>query len=421
MKVFKFGGASVKSAASIKNVVRVLKHEGFDNTIVVISAMGKITNAFEKVIDDYVQQSTTLNQSIDFIRDYHVQICSDLFQKDHAVFREIEIIFGKLSGFLSTNRSQNYDFIYDQIVKFGELLSTKIVSSYLNHVAIPNTWLDVRTCIHTDNNFRDAKVDWERTETNIRQQVKSNLTITQGFIAGGGNNQTTTLGREGSDFTAAIFAFCLNAKNVTIWKDVDGVLNADPRCFKNTILLQKISYKEAIEMSFYGASVIHPKTLKPLENKKIPLFVRSFEDLKNTGTIVLKGEAIVPETPCFIQKKHQYLVSISAKDFSFMVESNLSHIFKLLGDFKLKVNLIQNSALSFSVCIEDNYHQFDAFIKAIQQEYTVYYNSNITLYTIRHATSQAIDMIETKGQVLLKQATKQTVQILINPLETYKN
>ncbi|PCH73308.1 MAG: aspartate kinase [Flavobacteriaceae bacterium] len=413
MKVFKFGGASVKNAAAIKNVVRVLKHEGHNNTIVIISAMGKMTNAFEKVIADYVDEATSLPKSIDYIRNYHLQICTDLFPKDHAVFMEMDIVFGKLSGFLASNRSHNYDFIYDQIVAFGELLSTKIVSSYLEQVGISNTWLDVRSCIHTDSNFRDAKVDWERTEISIKHHLKNNLTITQGFIAGGGNNQTTTLGREGSDFTAAIFAYCLNAKNVTIWKDVDGVLNADPRCFDNTILLEQISYKEATEMAFYGASVIHPKTLKPLENKKIPLFVRSFEHLNNTGTAVLKGQAIIPETPCFIQKKNQYLVSISAKDFSFMVESNLSHIFKLLGDFKLKVNLIQNSALSFSVCIEDNYHRFDAFIKTIQEEYTVYYNSNITLYTIRYASKQALEMIEKKGQVLLKQATKQTVQVVI--------
>jgi len=415
MKVFKFGGASVKSAASIKNVVRVLNHEGFDNTLVIISAMGKMTNALEKVVDDYVEKAPSLNQSIDFIADYHQQICSELFQKDHDIFMEIEIVFGKLSGFLASNRSHNYDFIYDQIVSFGEILSTKIVSSYLNNVQIPNTWLDVRSCIHTNNNFRNANVDWERTATTIQKKIHHNLTITQGFIAGGGNNQTTTLGREGSDFTAAIFAYCLNAENVTIWKDVDGVLNADPRCFDNTTLLEQISYKEAIEMSFYGASVIHPKTLKPLENKKIPLYVRSFDNLKAMGTVVQKGQAIQPITPCFIQKKQQYLVSISAKDFSFMVESNLSHVFKLLGDSKMKVNLIQNSALSFSVCIEDNHHQFDDFIKTIQEGYTVYFNSNITLYTIRHATKQAIEMIETKGKVLLKQATKQTVQVLIKP------
>ncbi|PCI34897.1 MAG: aspartate kinase [Flavobacteriaceae bacterium] len=413
MQIFKFGGASVKSADAIKNLVRVLKHEGFDNTLVIISAMGKMTNAFEKVVDDYVIKAETLSQSIDFIRDYHYQICADLFHKDHLVFMETELLFGKLSGFLASNRSQNYDFIYDQIVSFGELLSTKIVSFYLNDQQITNTWLDVRTCIHTDSNFRAANVDWNQTEKNIQQNIHNTLSITQGFIAGGGTNQTTTLGREGSDFTAAIFAYCLNAKSVTIWKDVDGVLNADPRSFENTVLLEYISYKEATEMAFYGASVIHPKTLKPLENKRIPLFVRSFDNLKATGTVVQKGIALSPETPCYIQKKQQYLVSISAKDFSFMVESNLSHVFHLLGDFKLKVNLIQNSALSFSVCVEDNYHQFENFIKIIQENYTVYYNSNITLYTIRYATKEAVEMIENKGQVLLKQATKQTVQVII--------
>ena len=413
MKVFKFGGASVKDAASIKNVVRVLKHEGFNHTIVVISAMGKMTNAFEKVVQIYVQKTAEINPSLDFIHEYHSQICEDLFPKEHGVFMELEIVLGKLNGFLATNRSKNYDFIYDQIVSFGELLSTKIMSAYLQYVDIPNTWLDVRTCIHTNNNFRDAKVNWERTERNINKFITANLTITQGFIAGGVNNQTTTLGREGSDFTAAIFAFCLNATNVTIWKDVAGVLNADPRYFNSTTLLQQISYKEATEMAFYGASVIHPKTLKPLENKQIPLFVRSFDDLNNPGTVVKKGEAIFPKTPCFIQKKEQYLVSIAAKDFSFMAASNLSQIFKLLGEFKLKVNLIQNSALSFSVCIEDNYQKIDAFIKTLQEDYSVYYNSNITLYTIRYTSENALKMIENKGQVLLKQATKQTVQVVV--------
>lgn len=413
MKIFKFGGVSVKSADAIKNLVTILKREGFDNTLVVISAMGKMTNAFEKVVDDYVKNNETLSNSIDVTRNYHHKICEDLFPKGHVVFMEIELIFGKLSGFMAMNRSKNFDFIYDQIVSCGELLSTKIVSFHLEDQQITNTWIDVRTCIYTDTNFRAATVNWKQTKINIQNNITSKLSITQGFIAGGGTNQTTTLGREGSDYTAAIFAYCLNASSVTIWKDVAGVLNADPRYFNNTVLLKQISYKEATEMAFYGASVIHPKTLKPLENKQIPLFVRSFNNLKSVGTAVQKGISIVPKTPCFIQKKSQYLVSISAKDFSFMVESNLSHVFQLLNDFKLKVNLIQNSALSFSVCVEDNYDQFQEFIKIVQQNYTVYYNSDTTLYTIRYATKKAVKMIEEKGEVLLKQATKQTVQIVL--------
>ncbi len=276
-----------------------------------------------------------------------------------------------------------------------------------------NQWIDVRKLIKTDAYYREAKVDWIATETNIKATIKtSKLVITQGFL-GGNNENTTTLGREGFDFTAAIFAYCLNAQSVTIWKDVDGVLNADPNYFENTTLLHKISYKEAIEMAFYGASVIHPKTLKPLENKLIPLHVRSFEKLEIQGTTVEKGIDLDPKTPCFIQKKNQILVSIAALDFSFMVEHNLRDIFNLLHDFKLKVNLIQNSALSFSVCVEDKYGRFNDFYAKIKPTYRVVYNQNVTLFTIRHFDKKALLSIENNNKVLLKQISRETVQFVV--------
>ena len=414
MKVFKFGGASVKDAVGVKNLVKVLQHEGFDNTLIVISAMGKMTNAFEEIIDAYYNKKDDLSQKIDFVRTYHFSIISDLFlQNNHAVIIEIEQFFGQLSGFLITHKNRDYNFIYDQIIGFGELISTKIVSAYLNEVNIVNSWIDVREYIKTDATYRDAYVNWELTKQKITTLNTSKLYITQGFLGSNENSKTTSLGREGSDYSAAIFAYCLNAASLSIWKDVDGVLNADPRFFENAQLLQQISYGEAIEMAFYGASVIHPKTLKPLENKNIPLFVRSFIDLQSKGTIVGKGHHLIPDIPCFILKKEQILVSISALDFSFMVEHNLSDIFKILHNYKLKVNLIQNSALSFSVCIEDKFHNFQQFLNEINAKYKVSYVENVSLFTVRHANENAVKTIEKKGEILLKQATKGTVQVIM--------
>lgn len=414
MKIFKFGGASVKDASSVKNVLKVLQHEGFKNTLIVISAMGKMTNAFEKIVNAYHQKTEDLNQHINDVKNFHLTIVKELFQeKSHPIYLEMELLFGKLSSFLITNKKTDYNFIYDQIVGYGELLSTKIVSAYLNENNITNNWIDVRNYIKTNANYRDAQVNWEQTTTLIQKLDTNNLIITQGFLAQDSKKNTTTLGREGSDYTAAIFAYCLNAKNVTIWKDVDGVLNADPRYFEKTQLLNQISYDEAIEMAFYGASVIHPKTIKPLENKNIPLYVRSFFNLNTKGTTVSKGHYLIPEIPCFILKENQILVAISAKDFSFMVESNLSDIFKILHNYKLKVNLIQNSALSFSVCIEDKYNNFQQFLTKIQHNYNVTYFKNVVLYTIRHATKSNIKQIEQKGTTLLKQQSQQTVQLII--------
>ena len=414
MKIFKFGGASVKDAESVKNVATILNHEGYKDTMVVLSAMGKMTNAFEEVIHSYISKNENLPGKIDFIRGYHYHIISHLFENNTSeILFEAEQLFGQLSGFLLQNKNKDYNFIYDQIIGFGELLSTKIVSSYLNLVGIKNTWIDVRNYIETDATYRDAYVNWEKSKQQIEALNTETLLITQGFLGRSANGNTTSLGREGSDFTAAIFAHCLNAESVTIWKDVDGVLNADPRFFDTTQLLQQIPYDEAIEMAFYGASVIHPKTLKPLENKDIPLYVRSFFNLNSKGTVVGKGQLLLPEVPCFILKTNQILVSISAIDFSFMVEFNLSDIFKTLHENKLKVSLIQNSALSFSVCIEDKFNTFKHFLNEIENKYKVSYIEGVSLYTIRHATEDSIGLIENKGVVLLKQATKGTVQMVM--------
>ncbi|MCF6214396.1 MAG: aspartate kinase [Flavobacteriaceae bacterium] len=415
MRIFKFGGASVKDAAGVKNLVKVLQHKGYTDTLVVVSAMGKMTNAFEKVIKAYIEKDKNLDTQIAQIKKYHTQIIGDLFtDRNHPILFEIEHIFGLLKGFMLANRSTNYNFIYDQLVGFGEMLSTKIISNYLNEIGVDNQWLDVRQVIVTSDDYRDAKVDWDETKYRISNAItKGQLYITQGFLGATKDNFTTTLGREGSDYTAAIFAYSLNAADVTIWKDVQGVLNADPREFKDTKLLNQISYKEAIEMAFYGASVIHPKTLKPLENSSIPLYVRSFIDLKLEGTQVKKGEDVVPLVPCFVVKKEQIYLQISALDFSFMVEHNIGNLFQLLDRYKLKVNLIQNSALSFRVCLEDKYTNFEAFIEEIRTHYRVEYSENVTLFTIRHFTEEAVNEVEKDKEIVLKQISESTIQLIV--------
>lgn len=414
MKVFKFGGASVKDAEGVKNIYDLLQTVGYQEVLIVVSAMGKMTNALELVVKNYVEQAKELAENLQEIKKYHNQIIIDLFEdENHSVFAEINNTFQELESFLQQNKSPNYNFIYDQVVSFGELISTKIISNYFNYRGLTNQWLDVRNYIKTDSNYRDAQVLWDDTFKNIqRGGTQKTLYITQGFLGSDEHNFTTTLGREGSDYTAAIFAYCLNAESVTIWKDVPGVLNADPRYFENAVLLQQISYKEAIELAFYGASVIHPKTLQPLQRKEIPLYVKSFLNPTEAGTKVFKGADLVPQTSCFIVKKNQLLVSVSSLDFSFIMEENISEIFALLHKYNLKVHLIQNSAISFSVCLDDKFDNFQTLIKQLKKKYDVSYNENVSLYTIRHYTTEAQEMVENNKTVLIKQNSRGTLQIV---------
>jgi len=414
MRIFKFGGASVKDADGIKNVFSVLEKVGHEDTLLVISAMGKTTNALELVIKNYFEKSNELHSSLQDVRKYHNQILLDLFDdEEHDVFYAVNSHFADLEYFLRSNKSPNYNFVYDQIVSYGEIVSTTIVSHYFNHAGLKNNWIDVRSFIKTDNNYRDAEVDWEKTQQLISKGIKKKaLNITQGFLGSDENNFTTTLGREGSDYTAAIFAYCLNAESVTIWKDVPGVLNADPRYFENAVLLNQISYREAIELAFYGASVIHPKTLQPLQKKEIPLFVKSFINPLFSGTSVSKGEDLEPKTPCFIVKKEQLLLSLSSIDFSFIIEENISEIFALFHQYKIKVSLIQNSAISFSVCIEDKFGNFSELKNILSKKFKVSYNEKVSLYTIRHFDEKAAKMVEKDKTVLLKQISRETMQIV---------
>lgn len=414
MRVFKFGGASVKDANGVKNLAAVLQKVGYKNTLIVVSAMGKTTNAIELILKNYFENKAELQSSIQEVKKYHNQILLDLFDDEkHPVFKKVRLFFDELSHVLKTNKSPNYNFVYDQIIGFGELISTTIISEYLNHIGINNSWIDVRNHIKTDDYYRRAHVDWETTQTNINANInRSVLNITQGFLGSDANNFTTTLGREGSDYTAAIYAYCLNAESVTIWKDVPGVLNADPRYFENAQLLNKISYREAIELAFYGASVIHPKTLQPLQRKEIPLYVKSFLNPEKPGTVVGKNTALEPMVPCFIVKKNQVLISLSSLDFSYIVEDNISDIFKLLHQYKMKVDVIQNSAISFSVCVDNIYNNLEKLLQHLKAKFKVTCSKNVSLYTIRHYNENAIKQIEKDKTVLLKQLTQETVQIV---------
>lgn len=414
MRIFKFGGASVKDADGIKNVYDVLQKAGYEDVLLVVSAMGKTTNALEVVIKNYFGKSNELNSSVQEIKKYHNQIVLDLFENENdPVFAAVNEQFSDLEYFLAHNKSPNYNFVYDQIVSYGELISTTILSHFMNFMGIKTQWLDVRNFIKTDANYRDAGVDWELTQKNISKNVAPKiLNITQGFLGSDENNFTTTLGREGSDYTAAIFAYCLNAESVTIWKDVPGVMNADPRYFENASLLNQISYREAIELAFYGASVIHPKTLQPLQKKEIPLYVKSFLNPLLKGTSVSKGVDLEPLLPCFIVKRNQLLISLSSIDFSFIMEENISEIFRLFHDYKIKVNLIQNSAISFSVCVEDKFGQFNELNAILSKKFKVDFEENVTLYTIRHFDESAATTVEKDKTVLLKQISRETMQIV---------
>lgn len=416
MQIFKFGGASVKDAAGVRNVAKILEKVGYAHSLIVISAMGKTTNALEVVVNNYFKAPAQLPESLQTIKDFHYQIIRELFSdENHPVYWKVDGLFAELSSFLERNKSPKHSFVYDQVIGFGELLSTTIISQYLNDNGIKNNWIDVRNLIKTDSNYRDAGIDWEETQTNISNTInKSLLNITQGFLGSDANFFTTTLGREGSDYTAAIFAYCLNAKSVTIWKDVPGVLNADPRYFQHTQLLRKIPYQEAIELAFYGASVIHPKTLQPLQQKEIPLYVRSFVNPTEEGSAVCNVASLEPKVPCFILKKDQILLSLSSRDFSFIMEEGISYIFKSLHKAQMKVSVIQNSAISFSVCVENKFDTLPELLEKLEERFKVSVTEGVTLYTIRHATEAAINEVATGKNVLLKQVSSDTVQMIIN-------
>ncbi len=417
MRIFKFGGASVKDAPSVKNVAKVLQKVGYEDVLIIVSAMGKTTNALEDVVETYQNNPSQLKTVLQELEAFHLTIVAELMgEHQNALVAKVKSLFNELSAFFDQNKSPNYSFIYDQAVSYGELLSTTIIVDYLVSVGMPAHWLDARQCIKTDDYYRDANLDWELTQVKIKEQVNgAKLIVSQGFIGSDSNNFTTTLGREGSDYSAAIFGYALGAESVTIWKDVPGVLNGDPRYFEDTVLLNQISYREAIELAFYGASVIHPKTLQPLQRKEIPLYVRSFVAPEANGTAVSKGQTLEPHVPCFIVKQNQILLKLSSLDFSFIVEENISEIYALLSRFQMRVELIQISAISFSVVLNNKYNRLEELLNELRAKFKVKVTENVKLFTVRHFDQVAKEQVRAYGEkILLEQRTRKTLQVVLS-------
>ena len=419
MKVFKFGGASVKDAAAVRNVANILHLFEGEKLAIVISAMGKTTNAMEKIATAFWNRDASeFEKLVDERYQFHLDIMNDLFADKHApIFEEIHTIFNNLRAHFGGLVSENFDFEYDQIVSHGELVSTKIIAAYLSSNGTSCLWADARELISTDRKFREAEIDWELTTTHFENRFLPNfetadIQITQGFI-GSNDKSTTTLGREGSDFTAGIIAYCCNAESVTIWKDVPGMLNADPKWFDNTVKLDQISFREAIELSYYGASVIHPKTVKPLQNKNIPLHVKSFVNPKAEGTVIQESMTRDHLIPSFIFKMNRVLFSFTPKDFSFIVEQNLSDIFDRLAKVNTKINLMQNSALSFSVLVDAEKVDIPQILELFGDAYQVKFNEGLELVTIRHYDQATIDRVTIDKDVLLQQKTRETARLIV--------
>ena len=418
MKVFKFGGASVKDAASVKNVASILNLFPDEKLIVVASAMDKTTNALEKVVHAVFHEKENVVNRLNEVKEFHQNILNELFADvHHPVYQRVNNFFVEIE-WLTEEQPRSFNFVYDQIVSIGELVSTAIVSAYLDSVKIKNSWFDIRDGLITDNTYREAKVHWGLSRQLLSKKISPFLTenhivITQGFIGSTSENYTTTLGREGSDYTAAILAHIFDAESVSIWKDVAGVFNADPKYFPDAQKLEQISYLDAIELAYFGASVIHPKTIKPLENKNIPLMVKSFRNPSSKGTVIAKDAETKPLVPSYIFKRDQVLISLSAKDFSFIAEENLSGIFSCFAQYGIKLNLMQNSAISFSVCVDDDNEKVPVLIERLQQEYKVLYNKNLELYTIRHYFPSTIESLTHNREILLEQRSRNTVQVVM--------
>ena len=420
MKIYKFGGASVKNAEGIKNVANIISNEQEAEILVVVSAIGKTTNALESVVDACFYNKPELNELLLSVKSTHLNIVKELFDDTDIMFiNEVENLFLELECIVENDQlHEDYDFLYDQIVTYGELISSRILSSFLLKVGTRTQWIDARNFIITDSRYRDARVHWEETERIIQNRLlplsKKNLIITQGFMGRGEKGETTTLGREGSDYSAAIFGKGLNAESVTIWKDVPGVLNADPKRFENTELLPELTYNDAIELAYYGASVIHPKTIQPLKAAKIPLYVRSFIDKDKTGTRVFEGEHRI-QTPCFILKDKQWLLEISSSDFTFIAEDHLRELFERFAEHKVRVNIMQNSAIRFRCAIDHKEHEHEPLINSLKKAgFMVAAQSNLKLLSvyqpsIEDARKRASEM----GKIILEQQVESAAHFLI--------
>jgi aspartate kinase len=421
MFVFKFGGASVKSADAVRNIVEILGNYPDDHIVVVVSAMGKTTNALERVVERYAgKDKKGMKEEFDGIKNYHLEILEGLFTEgDHPAFPDVEKLFSELENRLSKEPTLNYDYDYDQIICYGELLSTMIIAHFLNHSGVKTRWMDIRRSLKSDNNWREARVEWELSTRLVREQFTFNdnerILITQGFIASTINDQSTSLGREGSDYTAALLAHMMNAESVTIWKDVPGVLNADPKYFDDTLLLEKISYLDAIELAYFGTSVIHPKTIKPLQNRNINLYVKSFVDHHASGTLIgnIGYDKLIPS---FIFKMDQVLIRTSPLDFSFITEDNLEEIFGILHKQGMRINLMQNSAVSFLMIVNNDKRKVRSVVDDLEKNYRVAYQTGLELITIRYFDQSTIDRVMINKELIMEQRGVQNIQLLVRDL-----
>lgn len=415
MKVYKFGGASVKDGLGVINLSGIVSLEK-DDMVVVVSAFGKTTNALEKALKEWMSGDESYKKSLDENYGYHNAVMREIFTGCNPVQADIDASFGNLRNYLHNRTFSEYDFEYDQVVSFGELWSTIIVAGYLKSVFPGVEWIDIRNHLKTDNRFRDANILWEESAAGVRQAFnfrKTRIYVTQGFIAGSEGGSTTTLGREGSDYTAAILAGMLDAESVIFWKDVPGIMNADPKWLEDSVKLDEISYREAVEMTFSGAKVIHPKTIKPLHNRNIPLFVKSFISPGLPGTAIRAEPEITKKVPVFIRKENQILLSMVPNDFSFVMGDNLSRIFRYFSDNGIKVNIVEASAVSINVCVTDEREKVKAFMEALSSEFTIVYNENVEMLTIRHYDEAAIRSLIDGKEVLLEQRTRSTVRFVV--------
>lgn len=417
--VFKFGGASVKDAKSIKNLREILFNRLRNHTVIVVSAMGKTTNALEELLNLKLEDKPLYEKSTK-LKNYHLEICRELFQPENLIFPAIENFFSQLDRILEKPLSkENYDEYYDQVVSYGELISSRIVQEYLCAEGIFCLWQDAREIISTDSDYRFAKVKWEKTAAQCQKHLMAKLerfpVITQGFIGSDDKGKTTTLGREGSDFTAAILAHSLRSQSVTIWKDVEGVLNADPKRFPDTVKFEELDYREAAELTYYGASVIHPKTIKPLANLSIPLFVKSFLNPDGSGTQIHHVDK--PNTiPCIVVKDEQVLVSFRVTDFTFINESHIHQVYTEIEKLKLRVNLLQTSAISISIVIDKQLFKMEKLIAALAKDFDIRYNESLQLITVKNHNRKIMEELMSDKEVLLEQVTRTTFQIVVKPL-----
>jgi aspartate kinase len=420
MKVFKFGGASLESIERIQQVAAIIQSFPDQQLLIVISAMGKTTNELEKVAQNfYLRKREIAAQLLHNVEQQHLDIAEKLLgNRDNPVFDQLQQFFTEAEWTLGEKPLRQYDYYYDQLVSLGELLSTCIMSAYFNLAGISNTWVDVRDVFRTDDTFRDANIDWDVTRQQVTEKVvplfkKTDVVIAQGFIGSTDQNESVTLGREGSDYSAAVFANLLDAESQTIWKDVEGLKNADPKLFPNTINIPEISFSEVIEMAFYGAQVIHPKTIKPLHNKQIPLYVKSFLNKDLPGTVIREDIDVKQLPPIIVLKKNQVLLTITSRDFSFITEDRISDIYELFHKGKIKINLMQNAAISFSCCIDNSPEKIELLMKALHNDFKVSYNEGLELLTVRYNKDGLLEELSKDRTVLLEQRSPVTIQRLL--------